>query len=115
MAARLPPTSGDPSTNVIVPSAFTLATALAGPLPLNQAPAAIPLPIFSPSETISYDCSGFMTNLGCKMGQDRLKTMLNKYHHFHPSGASEIGPNLQAASKWSQNPIVSSHILRILA
>ena len=44
IAVLLPPTSGDPSTNETDPSAFTLATALAGPLPLNHAPDAIPLP-----------------------------------------------------------------------
>ena len=49
IAARLPPMSGDPSTRLMVPSELTLAVALAGPVPLNQAPAAIPLPRFGPS------------------------------------------------------------------
>jgi len=44
MAARLPPMSGDPSTKLTVPSGLTLAMALAGPEPLNHAPAATPRP-----------------------------------------------------------------------
>ena len=44
ITARLPPMSGDPSIRLTVPSGFTLATALAGPLPLNHAPLATPLP-----------------------------------------------------------------------
>ena len=42
--ARVPPMSGDPSTRLTVPSALTLAVALAGPVPLNQNPAATPRP-----------------------------------------------------------------------
>ena len=49
IATRLPPTSGDPSSKLRVPSALTLITELAGPPPLNQAPEAIPLPLFGPS------------------------------------------------------------------
>ena len=52
MAARLPPMSGEPSTRLTVPSALTLATAVAGPLPLNQAPAATPRPLLGPSRGV---------------------------------------------------------------
>ena len=48
-AALVPPMSGDPSTKLIVPSAFTLAMAEDGPVPLNQNPAATPLPRLGPS------------------------------------------------------------------
>ena len=40
--------SGDPSIRLMVPSGMTLATALAGPVPLNHAPAAIPRPVSRP-------------------------------------------------------------------
>ena len=53
IAARLPPMSGDPSTRLMVPSGLTLATALAGPVPLNQAPAAMPLPWLGPSSGVA--------------------------------------------------------------
>ena len=49
IAALLPPISGDPSTKLTLPSGITLTTALAGPEPLNQAPAATPLPLLGPS------------------------------------------------------------------
>ncbi len=44
--------SGDPSTRLTVPSAFTLAVALAGPVPLNQNPPATPRPLLGPSSGV---------------------------------------------------------------
>ena len=44
VAVREPPISGEPSIRLTVPSEFTLAMALDGPVPLNQKPPAMPRP-----------------------------------------------------------------------
>src|SRR5262249_7334356 len=47
--ARVPPMSGEPSTSLTVPSGFTIASALEGPVPLNQNPLATPRPRLGPA------------------------------------------------------------------
>ena len=49
---RVPPISTEPSVNITVPSALTLATAQEGPVLLRQKPKATPRPRFLPSNGV---------------------------------------------------------------